>query len=152
VHSGDRAGFTILALLAGGLAGGALAAWVTRPIYFWLYSQAVALASRIDSLLAYVVLVALLVLATPFSGALAGALGSAPWLAGAWLAGWRSGAAMRWALLWPLAGALAWGALALTRTVDPLAEGPVWWWLPLGALVGIGAALLAMRAHVGLFR
>jgi hypothetical protein len=128
-----------------GLLGGLLAAWATPPLYSVLYDAAVALASTIDSLVAYVVLVALLIASTLLCGALAGALAAIPWLVAARLAGWPAGRALRWALLWPLAGLWAWGAMALVRAVDPLDNGPQWWWLPLGALLGAGLAVRDRR-------
>ncbi len=120
-----------------GMLGGVLAAIATRPLYGFLYDRAVSAASTIDILLAYVVLFVLLVAATILSGALAGLLAVLPWLAAARrLAGEQAGT-VRWALIWPLVGAIIWSGLALSQAVNPLDSEPLWWWLPLGATLGV---------------
>ncbi|HEU5086830.1 MAG TPA: hypothetical protein VFT99_05270, partial [Roseiflexaceae bacterium] len=134
-----------------GMLGGVLAAIATRPLYGFLYDRAVAAASTIDSLVAYLVLFVLLVAATFLSGALAGLLAAFPWLAAArWLAGEQAGI-VRWALVWPLGGAMIWSGLALSQAVSPLDTEPLWWWLPLGAALGVlvGTRIRQRPEHAG---
>ena len=120
-----------------GMLGGILAAITTRPLYGFFYDRAVGLASTIDSLVAYLVLVVLLIIATFVSGLLAGLLAALPWLAAARWLGSEQGRAVRWALVWPLGGAMIWSGLALSQAVTPLDTEPLWWWLPLGAALGV---------------